>query len=79
MYGKYVTGVPRGQEMIDVSKIPRSIAPRTRYIMSNKVKILNDEEHLLEKYQKRGEMEVAYPPVKIPTHIVGFLKTPRAQ
>lgn len=39
VYGKYVTGVGRGHEMIDTSKIPIITAPRTRYIINNAVKI----------------------------------------
>lgn len=32
VYGKYVTGVGRGHEMIETSKIPMMMAPLTRYI-----------------------------------------------
>jgi hypothetical protein len=38
--GKYVTGVGRGHDMMDVRKIPIKIAPRTRYIIRIKVNIL---------------------------------------
>jgi hypothetical protein len=38
--GKYVTGVGRGQEMMDVKKMPMRMAPRTRYIMRMSVKNL---------------------------------------
>ena len=39
--GKAVKGVPRGQEIIEVRKIPIRIAPLTRYIMRKTVRKLN--------------------------------------
>ena len=38
--GNVVKGVPRGQEMMDVRKMPIRIAPLTRYIMRKTVRNL---------------------------------------
>jgi hypothetical protein len=38
--GNAVKGVPRGQEMMAVRKIPTRIAPLTRYIMRKTVRKL---------------------------------------
>ena len=39
VYGKYVTGVGRGQEITETRRIPMMMAPLTRYIMSKTVSI----------------------------------------
>ena len=38
--GKYVTGVDRGHEMMDVTKMPMRIEPLIRYIINNIVRML---------------------------------------
>ena len=42
-WGKYVTEVGRGQEMMDTKRMPRRIAPRTRYIINRTVNILTTD------------------------------------
>lgn len=40
MWGKYVTAVGRGHEMIEVTRMPMRIEPLMRYIINKMVRIL---------------------------------------
>ena len=75
VWGKAVTAVERGHEMMDVRKMPISSAPLTRYIIRNTVRMLRARHRGRNSRQQHavGAWDAAstYPPTKIPSHIVG--------
>ena len=68
-----MTDVERGHEMTEVKRMPMRMAPRTRYIISTRVKIL--ERKKIGNFRK-DECETIYPPVKMPNHIDGLRRIP---
>ena len=61
----------RGQEMIEVRKMPMRRAPLTRYNMRNTVKMLSDRQ-MASALHHACRLQGTHPPVKIPSHIVGL-------
>ena len=60
----------RGQEMIEVRKMPMRRAPLTRYNTRNTVKMLSDKK-IASAPHHACRLQGTHPPVKIPSQVVG--------